>query len=54
MYDVIIFYCKRAGFSPKSILETALRLTAIVSSLIHAYMKGTLFKPLTQPAPITN
>jgi DNA-binding transcriptional LysR family regulator len=66
MYDEIISYCHQAGFSPKNIIETAPRSTAIglvaagqgvatiAASLKHTCVKGTTFRPLTQPAPMIN
>ena len=66
MYDEIIFYCQQAGFSPRSIIETAPRSTAIglvaagqgiatiAASLKHTCVKGTTFRPLVQPGPMIN
>jgi len=66
MYDEIIFYCHQAGFSPKAIIETAPRSTAIglvaagqgiatiAASLKHTCVKGTTFRPLVQPGPMIN
>lgn len=64
MYDEIISYCQRAGFSPKEIIETAPRSTAIglvaagrgiatiAESLKNSCVKGTVYRPLVQPAPM--
>lgn len=66
MYDEIISCCHQAGFSPKAIIETAPRSTAIglvaagqgvatiAASLKHTCVKGTTFRPLVQPAPMIN
>lgn len=66
MYDEIISYCHLAGFSPKAIIETAPRSTAIglvaagqgiatiAQSLNHTCVRGTTFRPLVQPAPMIN
>jgi DNA-binding transcriptional LysR family regulator len=66
MYDEIISYCHKAGFSPKAIIETAPRSTAIglvaagqgvatiAASLKHTCIKGTIFRPLVQPSPMIN
>jgi len=66
MYDEIIFYCQQAGFSPRSIIETAPRSTAIglvaagqgiatiAASLKHTCVNGTTFRPLVQPGPMIN
>lgn len=66
MYDEIISYCHQAGFSPKAIIETAPRSTAIglvaagqgiatiAASLKHTCVKGTTFRPLVQPGPMIN
>lgn len=66
MYDEIISYCHQAGFSPKDIIETAPRSTAIglvaagqgiatiAASLKHTCVKGTTFRPLVQPGPMIN
>lgn len=66
MYDEIIAYCHKAGFSPKAIVETAPRSTAIglvaagqgvaaiAESLQHTCVKGTTFRPLVQPGPMVN
>jgi len=66
MYDDIISHCQLAGFSPKHIIETAPRSTAIAlvaagqgiatiaESLKHTCITGTVFKPLKQPAPMVN
>ncbi len=63
MYDEIIVYCQKAGFSPKSIREAAPRSTAIglvaagegiatiAESLKHTCVSGTVFRPLVQPGP---
>lgn len=64
MYDEIIHHCQRAGFSPKRIIETAPRSTAIglvaagqgvatiSASLKQTCVSGTIFKPLVQPGPM--
>ncbi len=64
MYDEIIFYCQKAGFSPKAIIETAPRSTAIglvaagqgvatiAASLAHSCVQGTTYRPLVQPGPM--
>ena len=66
MYDDIISHCHKAGFSPKAIIETAPRSTAIAlvaagqgiatiaESLKHTCIKGTSYRPLKQPAPMIN
>ena len=66
MYDEIIYYCQQAGFSPRSIIETAPRSTAIglvaagqgiatiAASLKHTCVDGTTFRPLVQPGPMIN
>ncbi|NQZ53463.1 MAG: LysR family transcriptional regulator [Piscirickettsiaceae bacterium] len=66
MYDDIISYCHQAGFSPKAIIETAPRSTAIglvaagqgiatiAESLKHTCITGTIYRPLRQPAPMIN
>lgn len=66
MYDEIISYCHQAGFSPRAIIETAPRSTAIglvaagqgvatiAASLKHSCIKGTTFRPLVQPGPMIN
>ena len=66
MYDEIISYCHQAGFSPRAIIETAPRSTAIglvaagqgiatiAASLKHTCVKGTTFRPLVQPGPMIN
>lgn len=66
MYDEIISYCHKAGFSPKEIIETAPRSTAIglvaagrgiatiAESLKNTCVKGTTYRPLVQPAPMIN
>lgn len=66
MYDEIISYCHNAGFSPRAIIETAPRSTAIglvaagqgiatiAASLKHTCVNGTTFRPLIQPAPMIN
>ena len=64
MYDEILYYCQRAGFSPQKIIETAPRSTAIglvaagqgiatiSSSLKQSCVSGTIYKPLKQPGPL--
>jgi DNA-binding transcriptional LysR family regulator len=64
MYDEIIFYCQKAGFSPKAIIETAPRSAAIglvaagqgvatiAASLRHSCVQGTVYRPLLQPGPM--
>lgn len=66
MYDEIISYCHKANFSPKEIIETAPRSTAIglvaagqgvatiAESLKNTCVKGTTYRPLTQPNPMIN
>lgn len=66
MYDDIIACCQKAGFSPANVIETAPRSTAIglvaagqgiatiAESLQHTCVRGTTFRPLTQPAPMIN
>lgn len=64
MYDEIISHCQTAGFSPKKIIETTPRSTAIAmvaagqgvatiaESLKHSCAPGTVYKPLTSPSLI--
>ncbi len=64
MYDEIIFYCQKAGFSPKHVIETAPRSTAIglvaagqgvatiSAALQHSCIQGTRYRPLVQPGPL--
>lgn len=66
MYDDIISFCREAGFSPKSIIETAPRSTAIglvaagqgiatiSEALKHSCVKGTTYRPFKQPCPMIN
>lgn len=66
MYDSIISHCQKAGFSPKKIIETAPRSTAIAlvaagqgiatiaESLKNTCVNGTTYRPLKQPAPMIN
>ncbi len=66
MYDDIISYCQLSGFSPKQIIETAPRSTAIAlvaagqgiatiaESLKQTCITGTVFKPLKQPSLMVN
>ena len=66
MYDDIITYCQKAGFSPKEIIETAPRSTAIglvaagqgvatiAESLKDTTVKGTAYRPFIQPCPMIN
>jgi len=66
MYDDIISHCHQAGFSPKAIVETAPRTTAIglvaagqgiatiAESLKNTCVNGTTYRPLKQPAPMVN
>ncbi|MBL1141538.1 MAG: LysR family transcriptional regulator [Proteobacteria bacterium] len=66
MYDEIISSCQNAGFSPKAIIETAPRSTAIglvaagqgiatiAESLKDTSVKGTTYRPLEQPCPMIN
>ncbi len=66
MYDEIISYCQKAGFSPKAIIETAPRSTAIglvaagqgiatiAESLKGTCVKGAIYRPLLQPCPMIN
>jgi len=66
MYDDIISHCHQAGFSPKAIIETAPRSTAIglvaagqgiatiAESLKNTCVNGTIYRPLKQPAPMIN
>ncbi len=66
MYDEIISYCNKAGFSPKTIIETAPRSTAIglvaarqgiatiAESLKDTCVMGTTYRPLLQPCPMIN
>jgi DNA-binding transcriptional LysR family regulator len=66
MYDEIISYCHKAGFSPKAIIETAPRSTAIglvaagqgiatiAESLKYTCVMGTTYRPLIQPCPMIN
>jgi DNA-binding transcriptional LysR family regulator len=66
MYDDIISHCHQAGFSPKAIIETAPRSTAIglvaagqgiatiAESLKNTCVNGTTYRPLKQPAPMVN
>ncbi len=64
MYDEIISYCQKAGFSPKAIIETAPRSTAIglvaagqgiatiAESLKDSCVSGTTYRPLVKPCPM--
>lgn len=64
MFDEIIFHCLKAGFSPKQIIETAPRSTAIglvaagqgvatiSPALQHSCIQGTTYRPLVQPGPL--
>ncbi len=64
MYDEIIYHCQQAGFSPKHIIETAPRSTAIghvaagqgvasiSASLKNTCVNGTTYRPLKQPSPM--
>lgn len=66
MYDEIISYCHKSGFSPKAIIETAPRSTAIglvaagqgiatiAESLKNTCVKGTTYRPLKQPGLMVN
>jgi len=66
MYDDIISHCHQAGFSPRAIIETAPRSTAIglvaagqgiatiAESLKNTCVNGTTYRPLKQPAPMIN
>lgn len=66
MYDEIISHCHEAGFSPKHLIETAPRSTAIAlvaagqgiatlaASLQHSCISGTVYKPLRAPTPMVN
>jgi DNA-binding transcriptional LysR family regulator len=66
MYDEIISYCQKAGFSPKAIIETAPRSTAIglvaagqgiatiAESLKDTSVNGTTYRPLIKPCPMIN
>jgi len=66
MYDDIISHCHQAGFSPRAIIETAPRSTAIglvaagqgiatiAESLKNTCVNGTTYRPLMQPAPMIN
>jgi LysR family transcriptional regulator, benzoate and cis,cis-muconate-responsive activator of ben and cat genes len=66
MYDDIISHCHKAGFSPRKIIETAPRSTAIAlvaagqgiatiaEPLKHTCISGTSYRPLKQPAPMIN
>lgn len=66
MYDDIIGHCQKAGFSPKKIIETAPRATAIAlvaagqgiatlaESLKHTCVSGTVYKPIQQSKPMVN
>ncbi|MEM6998945.1 MAG: LysR family transcriptional regulator [Pseudomonadota bacterium] len=66
MYDEIISQCQKAGFSPKHIIETTPRSTAIAmvaagqgvatisETLKHTCPQGTVYKPLTQTSLMVN
>lgn len=66
MYDDILGHCHNAGFSPKTIIETAPRSTAIglvaarqgvatiAESLQHSCISGTVYRPLKGDAPKAN
>lgn len=63
MYDDILGYCHNAGFSPKGIIETAPRSTAIglvnarqgvatiAESLKQSRITGTAYRPLKGKGP---
>lgn len=63
MYDDILGHCHNAGFSPKAIVETAPRSTAIglvaarqgvatiAESLQHSCISGTVYRPLQEGGP---
>lgn len=63
MYDDILGHCHNAGFSPKAIIETAPRSTAIglvaarqgiatiAESLQHSCISGTVYRPLQDNGP---
>lgn len=63
MYDDILGHCHNAGFSPKAIIETAPRSTAIglvaarqgvatiAESLQHSCIAGTIYRPLQEGGP---
>ena len=64
MFDDVITHFQQSGFSPKQIIETAPRSSAIAlvaagqgiatiaQSLKQTCIAGTIFKPLKQPAPM--
>ena len=66
MYDDILGHCHNAGFSPKTIIETAPRSTAIglvaarqgvatiAESLQHSCISGTVYRPLKGSGPKVN